>query len=282
MLYIFDYFGNRIDVYPWVVWLTVGIISAITIAFYFLRSIGLYKMATNAKIDKKFMAFIPIVWVYIVSKLAGEVYFFGMKIKKFVFWILTVVIVAEVFSIAHTLMAYIPLIGYYLQGGDVIYTQGNVTIVGAMMYPFDRYFYVGTDFFFQYTQTYLNLVRALSYVSTGVGLISLFLCVSMYAGFFRKYWPRHVFLGVFLCIIGLFPILAFSFRNASPFDYQAYIRNMMQNMGYGDPNNPNNTGNNQSNGNDNPFGEFENKNDNNSSKNGSDGDPFDEFSDKGK
>ena len=288
MIYLIDYFGNRIDVYPWAVWLIVGLITAIVIAFYVLRSIGVYKLADKAGVDKKYLAFIPIAWVYPLSKIAGDVYFFGTKIKKFALCMLIIFLTAEILEIAYYLVTYIPLIGYYLQGGDVMLTSGNVTIVGARVYPFDGYIFVGDDFVFGYTQAYVNLVRVLYYVSSGFSLVSLVFLICLYSSFFRKYWPSHVFLGIILSIFGFFPIVVFVLRNKAPFDYQAYIRNMMQNMGYPNPNaNPNNSNGSAGSTNANPFSEFDDNkgaSDNGSSSNGSSSsgseEPFDEFSDK--
>lgn len=47
---------------------------AIGVILYILKSIGLYKLASNAGIDNAWLAWIPIADAYIIAKLAGEVH----------------------------------------------------------------------------------------------------------------------------------------------------------------------------------------------------------------
>ena len=57
--------------------LTVLITSLIIpLAFYVLRSIGLYKLAKRKNLKCAFMAFIPCVWIYVACRLVAESKFF--------------------------------------------------------------------------------------------------------------------------------------------------------------------------------------------------------------
>ena len=66
---------------PIIIGVSIGV--ALIIAAYLLRSFGLYIMAKRENKKLAFLAFIPFAWTYTACVLAGEVSFFGKKIKFF-------------------------------------------------------------------------------------------------------------------------------------------------------------------------------------------------------
>ena len=64
------------------VFIALGIFFAITLAFYLLRSFGLYALAKRQEIKCAWIAFIPFAWFYVACKLVGESRFFNKPIAK--------------------------------------------------------------------------------------------------------------------------------------------------------------------------------------------------------
>ena len=54
----------------------------VTIAFYLLRSFGIFVLSKRAGLDKRAMAFIPFVWIFLACKLIGNVQIFGRAFAK--------------------------------------------------------------------------------------------------------------------------------------------------------------------------------------------------------
>ena len=95
MTYI-DLDGIASPMGSWIFYLILAIGLVVVLGFYLLRSFGLYALAKRHGENKgAWTAFCPIIWVYIASKLAGEVAIFGKKIKSFAVVILIVACIAE-------------------------------------------------------------------------------------------------------------------------------------------------------------------------------------------
>lgn len=276
--------------------LTIAIIAfLIAVAFYVLRSIGLYVLAKRKGFRFKFLAFIPIVWIYVALRLIGEVNFFGKPIKSLAVLFTIVFAVSELINLAYSFLVYYPLVGNYIAGliesasgvvsDRTIYFIANGNgIEGIKEYIF--LYGVGVGSNFEYPYLNINAVvyalNAMTYVGLIFDFASIFITVTVFLNIFRKYWPQKMMLATILSVLlGLFPVFVFVVRNKKEIDYQeylrkkhAYYRNPYGAYGPGpygqNPNGQNPYGQNPyQNRTDNPFGEF-----NDARK----VDPFDEFS----
>lgn len=279
MITIIDRNGNYAEFPQGGVIAIFAITLAFILAFYILRSIGLYKIAKKENVKPAFLSFIPFAWTYVAGKIAGRVSFFGKVINKFEIILLVIFTVAEVMMIAINFVAYFPLIGYYLQGGEIILSSYSDLVPKS----FER-FWTGTCYVQNIIYPYSNpdaeatVVNVFSYVYRVLNIISIVLLVYAYIGIFKKYAPRRLILLSVLSAFGFFGPIVFAVRNREPVDYAAYVRSIYN--GYYNNyqnNNGNNQGENHSSGSSDgdPFSEFsEKQSDNNKNE-----DPFSEFSD---
>ncbi len=228
MIAVYSAGGKAFEFPSWSVWLIVGLILAIIITFYALRSTALYKMARNVGMKYDWLAFVPVVWIVVACKLSGNIIFFGAKLKRA--WLIFLVVfgITTTVGLVQGLMTYVPLIGYYLEGGRVAFNVSNQVFDGLVFYPFDNYFMVGADFSTAYTQGYITALNVLYYVTWANDIINFFLMLSLFSAFFRTYWPQRPFVGVILSVFGMFPIAAFVVRKNQPVDYAKYIRERMR------------------------------------------------------
>ena len=244
-----------------VIWISVIITLAVPVAFYLLRSFGLYTLGKRNGVRNAYIAFIPFIWYYVLFKLIRESNIFGFSFGKF----------ATIFTVICSASAIIPFIvnafdviayaGYYLQGGELTYLllDGTINAGSNFVNPFD----VG----------WLKLtISILSYVSSALEIITLVLEVFAYINLFRKFWPEHYILGAVLSAMQLFPIMVFIIRKKKAVNFIEYMRSRYY---YGNQYGPNNYSSpqNRQQKPENPFGEF-------SEKEKTPDDPFEEFKDK--
>lgn len=250
----------------------------VVLAFYFLRSFGLYKITKNNKKSKKFekvFCFIPILWIYTAGKLCGEVIFFKKKIKNFGLPVVIAFGIFEVVSLVISFLVFFPLVGYYLSGGDVVYVIAEeASLSPTFLSSFHEYWlkgiYVGNNFVSPYLNEIgvFNFIRVLNVISLFANIISGLFVVSTCLMFIRRYSPNlngvfsiicMVFLlGQFMLtgsvsissIIYVFSPFVFAIRNKKPINYKEYMQSRYRRF-YG--NNPNVN---------NPFSEFNNHNNN--------------------
>lgn len=236
-------------------------IVVLTIAFYLLRSIGVYKLSKRSGFKYAFLAWIPAAWIYPACKLLGEVVIFGKKIKGF--GVYSVVIMAVLFAIqiANAVLVEVPLVIHLFNGGDI-----KITTEMSILYP-------------TFNTGVAKAYDILSTISSVLSFIEIFITVTLYFNLFKKYWPERHAVAAILSIFGLFPVFVFVIRNKQPVDYQEWVRARYSayfaNNPYANANfmngQQNPFGANQ-NANASPFKDFENK--------AEPVDPFEEFSDK--
>ena len=82
MLSILNYDGTYIEISPAIIWSVFAVIMAIVIAFYLLRSFGVYKVSKRQQLKCLWLAFIPVGWLLLFTKVAGDIVFFGKRIKN--------------------------------------------------------------------------------------------------------------------------------------------------------------------------------------------------------
>lgn len=265
---------------------TIAVIIAFSLALYLLRSFGLYALAKRQGLKGKRLAFVPLLWVYVMAKLIGKAYFFGKEFKAFAVLVTIIFALAEVLSLTVTFLAYFPLVGYYFSGGDIaISLVEGVTLNTAMkQYPLVSGVFVraigDNAFHMPYNNviTVINIMNAFNIVSGILTFVYSLATVFIYIFLFRKYWPREAVLGVVLCILiePAFPIIIFCLRKKEPMTREEYLRSIGVVNPYGPYYNPGTTNPNATTKKSediNPFGDFPDKNKPND-------DPFSEFDKK--
>ena len=99
--------------------LIAAISIAVTLAFYVLRSIGLFVMAKRAKVKHAFIAWIPYAWMYIAVKLIKKVKFFGKPMEKLAVILCIIFSIAGVLELVYQALIYFPLVGNFLAGREI-------------------------------------------------------------------------------------------------------------------------------------------------------------------
>ena len=243
---------NSIQLSPLSVCLIFGIESIlITLVFYVLRTIGLYTLAKKDGFKKLWMVFIPFLWIYVAGKLAGTVIFRGKPIKNFALIVTIIFATYSILDFACEVLSTFPLIGYYLQGGEIYLASKEVydatlSSMGYAPYYFSDYFvFVKTGAGgMKYPYDYLlvgKIITAISSVSGILSIVGIVLEVTLYAGLFRKYWPERYLLATVLSVFGLFAPFVFAIRKRKAVKYEDFVRRKY----YGAYGNPFNNGVNQ-------------------------------------
>ncbi|MBE7087418.1 MAG: hypothetical protein E7369_03870 [Clostridiales bacterium] len=230
---------------PTSIYIVLGVVVALVLALYVLRSIGVYKLARNSESNLgkiAFLAWIPFAWIYVAGRLVGKVNFFGKPIKNFALLLVIVFSLTEALNLAYNFIQYFPLVGYYLNGGEVLFTDAvyNETL-GHVLYAFDSGIYVGTNIVYPYSNLGLigNLLFGIGIASDILGIVSIVMLIFFYIALFKKYWPMHFFAAVIWSIWGLFPIFVFVIRNKKATSYEEFMKERYQRMyGGGNPFNP--------------------------------------------
>lgn len=202
------------------------ILLAVYIAFYVLRSIGLYTLAKNQGVDKPYIAFIPCVWMFTACKLIGKVRYFGSTAEKLAVWASVIFSCAIVFPAVYNFIGYFPYVMYYLEGGSIdIVSRGGLYIRPVT----DG----GNEFNNLFDTPFLNGLTSVLYVFNLIlRLAEIFITVSVYIALFRKFWPEHYILAAVLSFLGFFPILIFVVRNRKAVDFNEYIRQRYYGAGF--------------------------------------------------
>ena len=249
-----------------------GIILAITLVFYLLRSFGLYSLAKKNNVANSWLAFIPFFWMYIACKLIKQGNFFNKPFTQLALILAIVFTVAEVVALAIQVISYFPLFKYVFIDKNIIYLSVDElsTVTG-----FREYFEGGgilvEENFIPYGEFLVlmnNILSVLNTVSAILSIAGTIIEVFVYINLFKNYWPQNYTLASILSIfIGLFPVLVFVIRNKKAIDFNEYIRSRYgARYGapyntynpYGNPYNPygQNGGQNQASGSQDPYANF--------------------------
>lgn len=261
---------------------------AMPIAFYVLRTIGVFMLARKAKLKTAFMAFFPGLWIYPFAMLIKEIRFFKSTIKK---WAIAFVIVYTLtlsLAFVYEFLIYFPLVGNILEGRNIYIALDEGGINNLVGKGFKEYqaisgVYVNMDTAavngaFVYPYQFIFIEKWLYVISIFNDLLSLCVTIIEFVVFFnvfRKYWPAHFVLATIFSIFGAFPIFVFIIRKKQPVNYFEFLRTRYQNMygpygpygsqgpnfngGQGNPYGARGYGNSQANTQNNPFQDFEPK-----------------------
>ncbi len=216
-------------------------ITCVTLAFYLalfvLRGIGLFVMAKKREIKGKALAFVPFLWVYVMAKLIGRAFFFGKEFKGFAVTVTVLATVVELLTLAINFLGLFPLIGYYLNGGDVVISLiENPSFSKPMVeYPFLSNVFVAKEhtlggFVMPYANVFsvIKAMDVLGMIGDILGFVYMLATIFIYIYLFKKYWPRHFLLGVVLSFLvtPAFPIIIFCLRKKEPMTYEEYLRSI--------------------------------------------------------
>ena len=86
---------------------------ALYVAFYLLRSFGLYKIAKNQGIEKAYLVWIPAVWMFVACKIIGNTSIFGVSAEKSAVWVTVVYSFAVLLPVVSGFLEYFPYVMYY-------------------------------------------------------------------------------------------------------------------------------------------------------------------------
>ena len=223
---------------------------AITLLFYVLRSIGLYQLAKRARIEKKFLAVIPFVWVYVACKLIGEERVFGRPFSKLALIFCLIISITGVLQLVQEAICYFPIIGNLALGRSIVYVNGifdksQMSNYVATLIPGVYGVISNANPALSYVDPYATLpwvysvVSVISRVMTVLSIATLVIEINIYIYLFRKYWPEHYILAMILSFFGLFGIFTFVIRKKEPVNFMEFVRSKYGSYGYyGGYNNP--------------------------------------------
>ena len=233
--------------------LIIGLVLALIVplAFYVLRSIGLYVLAKKREFKFAFMAFIPLVWVYVLCRLVGEVKFFGSTIGKLAILLTILMSVSQLITLAYNFFVYYyPLAGNYLLGRDILITDNIEFAKSSGFMEFwagDQIIWVNqSTFVYPYADVYntIKILNIVSYCSIVLDIIYIVAEVTLFLNLFKKYWPQHFIMAFILSVFfGLEGPFVFAIRKKEPVDFSDYLRSRYQSYGnpygyYGNPYGP--------------------------------------------
>ena len=222
-----------------------GVSLAVMLAFYLLRSFGLYSLAKKNNVDKSGLAFVPFFWMYIACKLIKQGKFFNKPFTQLALILALVFTAAEVVSLAIQIISYFPLFEYVFIYKETIYLSVDelASVPGYTAYMEGSGILVKEDFipYGQALALMNSVLSILSLLSTILSIAGTIVEVFVYINLFKTYWPQNYTLASILSIfIGLFPILVFIIRKKKAIDFNEYVRSAYG-ARYGAPYNPYNS-----------------------------------------
>lgn len=210
--------------------LMLGAIVGVSIwaVLFILQGLGLYKMAKNRAMHKKWLVFVPFANIWYIGKLAGDCNVFGQRVKRAgLYTMLAQIATTLVCALAIAMEVYLYAVAgepnFHEETG--IFYWSNLTGFGLTA---DK-IYTISGYIFPIFQLVYEIFM----------LILLF-------GLYKKYYPKnYMFLGVLSLFIPMSRyIVIFVLRNRKAIDYEkymqarreAYMRQQQQYYnGYGNP-----------------------------------------------
>ena len=195
----------------------LAVTLAVTLAFYALRSVGIYKLAKNQGVKAAWLAFVPLAWMWTACKLIGKTPLFGKTFASFAILFTVVFAVAGIVPAVINGFEYLPHALRYLGGEDITLA---VTSEG---YYFEPLVVFSTEV--------ITILRILQYLNYFLNLASIIITVFVYINLFKKFWPEHYIIAAVFSFFGLFPPFVFAIRNNKAVNYADYLRSRF--YGYG-------------------------------------------------
>lgn len=225
MLNIIDASGYGVSVSRGYVFSIAAVYLAIVLAFYALRSAGLYILAKRQGVKCAWLSFVPCVWIYVVCKLIGNARFFFDSFSRLAVVITILFTASAVLNLLWNFFNYYPITHYYLEG----YTVNIVsTAEGLLIKTPDG------NFVNHFNTPAINVIcNVIRYVSIPLDLISVVITVFAYIALFKKFWPQRYVVASVFSFLGLFAPLVFAIRKKDPVDFSEYVKKRMSY--YGNP-----------------------------------------------
>ena len=199
--------GQRMNKYQ--ILILFGIVGVLWLITFILQGIALYKMAKKENSKRAYLAFVPFAYTLLVEELAGEVSFFGHKVKHLGLWAM----ILELISVAYHAFVVWAMAVLYVKNGALL----EYTAFGGIVYP-------------GWPQLSGTALYWLEFYQLGVEslivLVESIIFLILYMGLYKRYAYSNAKI---LSVAGLFvpffkPITVFCLRNREPFDYEAAIR----------------------------------------------------------
>ncbi len=185
--------------------LCVGV--GIWLGIFLLQAFGLYKMAKNRGMKKKWLAFMPFANIYYIGKLAGETSVFGQRVKRAGLYAMIAQIVTTILSG----MIIASLFYLCLSKGTGVLTDSGRLEFGELN---------GVGFKAN------RLLDISEIISMPFALIYNVFMLILLNGLYKKYTPKNYFPLLFLSFV--LPesrfIVIFALRNKKAVDFEAYMR----------------------------------------------------------
>ena len=198
----------------------VGVGFVAWLALFTLQGYGLYRMAKNRNLKKKWLAFVPFANLYYMEKLTGACDVFGQKVKHMGLYTM----IAQIVTVLIAVLTIATEIYLYTACGVPQYDQYNIphweNLTGFSVVCYN----------FFTLSSYISSIFQLVYE-----ILVFVLCLALY----KKYAPKNYFaLGMLTLFLPLSRfIVIFVIRNRKAIDYDAYMRARydayMRSRGYG-------------------------------------------------
>ena len=263
-----------IPVQDGLIYTALGIGLAITIAFYVLRSLGLFMLARKQNFKFAFLSFVPAVWMFVACKLISNTRIFKTTFGKLAIVFTLIFVVSEILTLVYNFFTYLPLATHLISGQKLyLVEEGIATTLEPFWLPSTGLY--AEKFNYPYTDAYqiMNFINVLVYFVEIFDIASIVITAFVFINLFRAYRPSNYLVYAILSILlGLFPIFIFISRKNELVNYEDYLRARYNYNPYNPYNNPNNPYNN-------PYSNFNNQEGGASNQKG-DSSPFSEFDDK--
>lgn len=211
------------------VWSVGAILLAVIIGLYVLRGIGLSKLAKREGIKVWYLAWIPFAWFYVAGKLCLNIKFFDKPFKNFALFAVLFCGTIEFISVAISLFVYVPVVGFFMQGGTVmISAYAEYIPTGSTIFNTGSIYLGLAGFSDPFSTGFWDVINVINTVSGILDLVSIIIQVMIFSNIFRSFLPRHSLVATIFSLFGFFGPFVFAVRNNQRFDYQEYMRKRYQ------------------------------------------------------
>ena len=200
--------GTGVSVTNAVICIVVAL--SLWVAAFVLQGVGLSVMAKKANAKHARLAFVPFAYLLLVEELAGQMTFFGHKVRRLGLWVMIAEIVATIYHIMYAVAIYV----LFVENGSLCeLTQTNV---GSYV------IWTGLSDSAVFWYQFYNAFIILSILT----LVYTILLLMLYMGFYKRYAYRNAtWLGLGGVIIAFFNgVATFVLRERNRVDYEVIIR----------------------------------------------------------
>ena len=235
--------GNLVptEIPSWQLYVIASLLIVVPLVFYVFRSIGLYVLAKRQNVEKAFLAWFPLLWIYVACKLLTGIKFFNRPIEKLAVIFCVIFSISEILTLVVQFFLYFPLVGNFLMGREICIAENKELLKPG----FEKWItgvFVGSDFVNPYGDGIFIIAKIIDVISmftSLLGIASLVITITIYINLFRKFWPQHYVLASCLCVfLPLFGPLVFAIRKKDPINYADYMRSRYPHGPYGNPYGP--------------------------------------------